>query len=55
MEEGFLTNFREWVAPLSSTHKFAKMRVFEKIELKPKSWILILKGFEFLDIFIESK
>ena len=26
-----------------------------KLVLKPKSWILIPKDFEFLDIFIESK
>ena len=28
---------------------------FRRIVLKPKSWILIPKDFEFLDIFIESK
>ena len=28
---------------------------FQRIVLKPKSWILISKDFEFLDIFIQSK
>ena len=28
---------------------------FQRIVPKSKSWILILKDFEFLDIFIESK
>ena len=28
---------------------------FRRIELKPKSWILIPMDFEFMDIFIESK
>ena len=28
---------------------------FQKIVLKPKSWILILKDFDLFDIFIESQ
>ena len=48
-------NFREWGAPLFLTQEFIKTQVFEKLYQNPKNWIFILKDFEFLDIFIESK
>ena len=43
------------ITPSFSTFMFIKNASFRRIALKPKSWILSPKDFEFLDIFIESK
>ena len=41
--------------PFVFNPKVFKNISFQKIVLKPKSWILILKDFDLFDIFIESK